>query len=129
MSEFLSQFGPQIMSMLPSFFLGFFAGRFAKKALKKTLIIGGAGLAVLVGLGVVSMDAETARNFAQSGSSWLSENLEGVSAYLAALLPSATAAAAGGAIGFRGARSKDGAVKGKAGEAAKEGVKGSIRRR
>jgi uncharacterized membrane protein (Fun14 family) len=127
MDGLLSQFGPHIAAMAPSFIVGFLAGKLAKKALKKTLLIGGIGLAVLVALGMVSLDAETTRTWAQSGAGWLNENLKGASAYLAALLPSATAAAAGGALGFRG-RSR-GPVKNNVSDAARDGVKSRIRNR
>ena len=121
MEGLLSQFGPQIAAMAPSFIVGFLVGKLAKKALKKALLIGGIGLAVLVALGMVSLDAETAKTWAQSGAGWLNENLKAASAYLAALLPSATAAAVGGALGFRGRLR--GPVKNKVGDAARDGVK------
>ncbi len=127
MSEFIEQYGPQIVAMAPSFIVGFIAGKFAKKALTKTLIVCGVGIAVLAGLGVISLDPATIKDWAQSGSAWFDENLEGTGAYLASLLPSATAAAAGAAFGFRGKPAEDGPVKDKVADTAKDGVKGRIR--
>jgi uncharacterized membrane protein (Fun14 family) len=125
----MSQYGPQIMALVPSFIVGFVAGRFARKTLRKTLIIGGLGLAALAGLGFVSLDLQTVTGWVQSGSAWADENLEGATSYLAALLPSATAAAAGGAFGFRGGRDREGRGKERAGDALKDGVKDRVRKR
>lgn len=113
MTDLIARFGPQIAAVVPSFVLGYIAGRLAKKALVKALLIAGAAILVLAAVGVIGLDRPTLQGWLQSGSAWLHDNLDGPARYLAALLPSAVAATAGAAAGFRGGRGNDRASRGR----------------
>jgi uncharacterized membrane protein (Fun14 family) len=112
MTDLMARFGPQIAAVAFSFALGYVAGRVAKKALRKTLLVAGAVVLVLAALGVIGLDLATVQGWLQSGSAWAHDNLDGPARYLAALLPSAVAATAGAAAGFRGGRRDDRELRG-----------------
>ena len=64
------------------------------------MIVG--ALLAIVGLFISwGWDGAVVQSWINSGSSWVGEHVEGAGRYLVSLLPSATAAGAGGFIGFR----------------------------
>lgn len=104
MNEFFDTFGPTIAALAPSFIGGFVLGLLAKKALRTTMLIAGIALLLVYLAGRVGLDAGAVEAWIRSASSWAGDNIEGAQRSLAALLPSAGAAAAGGVLGFRGRR-------------------------
>ena len=92
---------PNVMTIAGSYLGGFFIGWGARRTIKLTSIITGAALAV-IGLFVSwGWDGSTVQAWVNSASAWVGENVEGAGRYLVSLLPSATAAAAGGVLGFK----------------------------
>jgi uncharacterized membrane protein (Fun14 family) len=89
------------LSLLVSFAGGWLAGKAARRALGMTLVVTGVMLALLAVLGRLGVDGSSAEQWVRSGSAWLGTNIDGARRYLAALLPVATAATAGGVLGFR----------------------------
>lgn len=94
-------YGPMIVSLLVSFTGGWLVGRTARRALGMTLLVTGVTLVLLAVLGRLGVDGSIAEDWVRSASGWLGTNIEGARRYLAALLPVATAATAGGLLGFR----------------------------
>ena len=94
-------YGPMIVSLLVSFAGGWLVGRTARRALGMTLLVTGVTLALLAVMGRLGVDGSIAEDWVRSASGWLGTNIEGARRYLAALLPAATAATAGGVLGFR----------------------------
>jgi len=97
----LNAFAPGTMAATGSYLGGFFIGWGARRAIKITTIVAGIALAV-IGLFVSwGWDGTTAQSWVNSTSAWVGESAEGAGRYLVALLPSATAAGAGGFLGFK----------------------------
>jgi uncharacterized membrane protein (Fun14 family) len=101
MQETTQSFGPILLSLLVSFVGGWVIGRTARRALATTMLVTGVILALLAVLGRLGVDGSIADQWVRSGSGWLGANIEGAGRYLATLLPAATAATAGGLLGFR----------------------------
>ena len=92
---------PAVMNFSASYLAGFFIGWGARKTLKITSIVTGILLA-LVGLFISwGWDGAFVQSWINGGSAWFGEQVEGSGRYLVSLLPSATAAGAGGFMGFR----------------------------
>ena len=104
MSELLDTYGPTILALAPSFIGGFVIGVLAKRALRTTMVLAGIALLGVYLAGRAGLDAGAVEAWVRSASSWAGEEIEGARRSLAALLPSAGAAAAGGFLGFRGRR-------------------------
>ena len=90
-----------IWPLIPSFFGGLLIGVGAKRAMRTTAIVAGIAIAVLALLGKFGIDSGALDEWIRSSSSWVGDHVEGAGRYLAAFLPAAGAALAGGVVGFR----------------------------
>ena len=99
-SLFQSQ-APAVMTVAGSYLGGFFIGWGARRTIKLTSIISGIVLAIIGLLVSWGWDGAEVQSWVNSTSTWLGESIEGAGRDLVALLPSATAAGAGGVLGFR----------------------------
>jgi len=100
-ASWLQAAAPGTMAVTGSYLGGFFMGWGARRTIKITSIVAGIVLAV-IGLFVSwGWDGSTAQSLLNSTTAWLGENVEGAGRYLVSLLPSATAAGAGGILGFK----------------------------
>jgi uncharacterized membrane protein (Fun14 family) len=100
-ASWLQAAAPGTMAVTGSYLGGFFIGWGARRTIKITSIVAGIVLAV-IGLFVSwGWDGSTAQSLVNSTTAWLGENVEGAGRYLVSLLPSATAAGAGGILGFK----------------------------
>jgi uncharacterized membrane protein (Fun14 family) len=97
----MQSYGPILLSLLVSFAGGWVIGRTARRALGTTMLVTGVILVLVAVLGRLGIGGSMADEWVRSGSAWLGSNIEGAGRYLAALLPAATAATAGGLLGFR----------------------------
>jgi uncharacterized membrane protein (Fun14 family) len=89
------------MTISGSYLAGFFIGWGARRTIRLTSIITGIALAV-IGLFVSwGWDGTAVQSWVNSANAWVGESIEGVGRYLVSMLPSATAAGAGGVLGFR----------------------------
>ena len=99
-SLFQSQ-APAVMTVAGSYLGGFFIGWGARRTIKLTSIISGIVLAI-IGLFVSwGWDGTVVQAWINSASMWVGESVEGAGRHLVSMLPSATAAGAGGVLGFR----------------------------
>ena len=88
-------------SLVGSFLAGLIIGRIARRKLKHVLIAGGivvVAISLLTKFGVIGPAAD---QWVQSSVGWVSDHLDKMQSYIAALLPSATAAGSGLYLGFR----------------------------
>ena len=100
MSDLTAKIVAFVVPLLPGFLAGFVLGRIAKNALSKALLVA-AGVAVLLFLlGRFGLDTSTVTEWLRLGSSWAGEQLEGVTQYLAAILPTAAAVGVGFKVGL-----------------------------
>jgi uncharacterized membrane protein (Fun14 family) len=100
-ASWLQAAAPGTMAVTGSYLGGFFVGWGARRTIKVTSIVAGIVLAV-IGLFVSwGWDGSAAQSWVNSATAWLGENVEGAGRYLVSLLPSATAAGAGGILGFK----------------------------
>ncbi|HAJ91623.1 MAG TPA: hypothetical protein DCO71_03220 [Gammaproteobacteria bacterium] len=97
----LKPYAPAAMSLAGSFLAGLVIGRIARRRLSKVLIAGGLGVVAVTLLTKFGVIGPAADQWVQSSVGWVSENLDKAQGYVAALLPSATAAASGLFMGFR----------------------------
>jgi hypothetical protein len=100
MSDLMENLGPTIVALAPSFFGGWLVGRLARRALKTTMLVASGFLLLVWIAGRLGLDAGFVKTWVDGASSWAGENIDGARRSLAALLPSATAAAVGGWLGF-----------------------------
>ena len=94
-------YAPAAMSLAGSFLAGLIIGRVARRKLKHVLIAGGImviAVSLLTKFGVIRPAAE---QWVQSSVGWATDKLDRMQGYIAALLPSATAAGSGLYLGFR----------------------------
>jgi uncharacterized membrane protein (Fun14 family) len=97
----LQPYAPAAMSLAGSFLAGLIIGRIARRKLKHVLIAGGVmviAVSLLTRFGVIGPAAD---QWVQSSVGWASDRLDRAHGYIAALLPSATAAGSGLYLGFR----------------------------
>jgi uncharacterized membrane protein (Fun14 family) len=97
----LQPYAPAITSLAGSFLAGLIIGRIARRKLKHVLIAGGivvVAVSLLTKFGVIGPAAD---QWVHSSVGWVSEHLDKMQSYVAALLPSATAAGSGLYLGFR----------------------------
>ena len=97
----LQPYAPAVTSLAGSFLVGLIIGRIARRKLKHVLIAGGivvVAVSLLTKFGVIGPAAD---QWVQSSVGWVSEHLDKMQSYVAALLPSATAAGSGLYLGFR----------------------------
>jgi uncharacterized membrane protein (Fun14 family) len=100
-ASWLQAAAPGTMAVTGSYLGGFFIGWGARRTIKMTSIVAGIVLAV-IGLFVSwGWDGSTVQSWVNSGTAWIGQSVEGAGRYLVALLPSATAAGAGGILGFK----------------------------
>jgi uncharacterized membrane protein (Fun14 family) len=97
----LKPYAPAAMSLAGSFFAGLVIGRIARRKLRYVLIAGAVVVVAVTLLTKFGIIGPAADQWVQSSIGWISDNLEEVQAYLAAFLPSATAAGSGMYLGFR----------------------------
>lgn len=100
----LETYGPTLVALAPSFLGGWLIGKLARKAMRTTLLVTGLVLVAASLAGWAGFDAGAVEAWVRNASSWAGENIEGAQRSLAALLPSAGAAAVGGFLGFKGRR-------------------------
>ena len=101
LASWLQGQAPAVMTISGSYLAGFFIGWGARRTIKLTSIITGIALA-LIGLFVSwGWDGTAFQSWINSANAWLGESIEGAGRYLVSILPSATAAGAGGVLGFR----------------------------
>ena len=97
----LQPYAPVAMSLAGSFLAGLIIGRIARRRLKYVLIAGGVmviAVSLLAKFGVIGPAAD---QWVQSSLGWASNKMDKMQGYIAALLPSATAAGSGLYLGFR----------------------------
>jgi uncharacterized membrane protein (Fun14 family) len=95
------RYAPAATSLAGSFLAGLLIGRIARRKLKHVLIVAGivvVAISALTRFGVIGLAAD---QWVQSSVGWVSDKMEKVNSYIAALLPSATAAGSGLYLGFR----------------------------
>ncbi len=101
LASWLQGQAPTVMTISGSYLAGFFIGWGARRTIRLTSIITGVALAI-IGLFVSwGWDGTTVQSWVNSANAWVGENIEGVGRYFVSMLPSATAAGAGGVLGFR----------------------------
>ncbi len=101
MKAALLPYAPAVMSLTGSFLAGLIIGRIARRNLKPVLISGGVlvvAITLLTQFGVIGPSAD---QWMQSSTAWVNVQLNTMQSYIAALLPSATAASSGLYLGFR----------------------------
>jgi uncharacterized membrane protein (Fun14 family) len=101
LASLLQSQAPVVMTVAGSYLGGFFIGWGARRTIKLTSIISGIVLAIIGLLVSWGWDGAVVQSWVNSTSTWLGESIEGAGRELVALLPSATAAGAGGVLGFR----------------------------
>ena len=101
LASWLQSHAPAVMTVTSSYLAGPFIGWGARRTIKLTSIITGAALAIIGLLVSWGWDGTAAESWINSANTWVGESVEGVGRHLVALLPSATAAGAGGVLGFR----------------------------
>jgi uncharacterized membrane protein (Fun14 family) len=101
LASWLQSHAPAVMTVSSSYLAGFFIGWGARRTIKLTSIISGIALAIIGLLVSWGWDGAAVQSWVNSTSAWLGESIEGAGRDLVALLPSATAAGAGGVLGFR----------------------------
>jgi uncharacterized membrane protein (Fun14 family) len=89
------------MTVASSYLAGFFIGWGARRTIKLTSIITGAALAIIGVLVSWGWYGTVVQAWINSASAWVGESVEGTGRHLVSMLPSATAAGAGGVLGFR----------------------------
>jgi len=97
----LQPYAPAVTSLAGSFLAGLIIGRIARRKLKQVLIAGGVVVVVVSLLTKFGVIGPAADQWVQSSVGWGSEQLDKMQSYIAALLPSATAAGSGLYLGFR----------------------------
>ena len=101
LASWLQGQAPAVMTISGSYLAGFFIGWGARRTIKLTSIITGIALAI-IGLFVSwGWDGTVVQAWINSASAWVGESVEGAGRHLVSMLPSATAAGAGGVLGFR----------------------------
>jgi uncharacterized membrane protein (Fun14 family) len=105
-ASWLQPIAPGTMAVTGSYLGGFFIGWGARRTIKMTSIVTGIVLAV-IGLFVSwGWDGSAAQSWVNSATAWVGQSVEGAGRYLVSLLPSATAAGAGGILGFKRNKSR-----------------------
>ena len=100
-ASWLQQFAPATTTLAASFLGGYFVGWGAKRTLRVTAVVAAVALALVGLLAKFGIDASAVESWINASVGWVGENLDDAQRYLTAFLPSATAAGAGGVLGFR----------------------------
>ena len=98
---YLKTAAPGIIPLCGSYLAGYFIGWGARRTIKITSIVTGIAVAMVGLLAWVGLDASTIQAWMNSSSAWVGKNVEEAGRHLITFLPSATAAGAGGVLGFR----------------------------
>jgi len=101
LASWLQGQAPAVMTISGSYLAGFFIGWGARRTIKLTSIITGIALAIIGLLVSWGWDGTAVQSWVNSANAWVGESVEGAGRYLVSMLPSATAAGAGGVLGFR----------------------------
>ena len=101
LASWLQGQAPAVMTVASSYLAGFFIGWGARRTIKLTSIITGAALAIIGVLVSWGWDGTVVQAWINSANAWVGESVEGAGRHLVSMLPSATAAGAGGVLGFR----------------------------
>jgi uncharacterized membrane protein (Fun14 family) len=101
LASWLQGQAPAVMTISGSYLAGFFIGCGARRTIRLTSIITGIALAIIGLLVSWGWDGTTVQSWVNSANAWVGESIEGAGRYLFSVLPSATAAGAGGVLGFR----------------------------
>ena len=90
-----------IWPLIPSFVAGLLIGIGVKRAVRTTAIVAAIAIVVLAGLTKLGIDSGSLDEWVRTSAGWVGDNVKGAGRYVAAFLPAAGAALAGGAVGFR----------------------------
>lgn len=101
LASWLQSQAPAVMTISGSYLAGFFIGWGARRTIRMTSIITGIALAIIGLLVSWGWDGTAVQSWVNSANAWVGESIEGAGRYLVSMLPSATAAGAGGVLGFR----------------------------
>ncbi|MEN8689737.1 MAG: hypothetical protein AB1Z18_00060 [Desulfobacterales bacterium] len=100
-ASWLQAAAPDTIAVTGSYLGGFFIGWGARRTIKITSMVAGIVMAV-IGLFVSwGWDGSTVQSWVNSATAVIGQGVEGAGRYLVALLPSVTAAGAGGILGFK----------------------------
>jgi uncharacterized membrane protein (Fun14 family) len=97
----MTPYAPAVFSASGSYLAGFLVGWFLRRALKVTSIVAGIVLALVGLLASLGWDGGVVQGWVNGSVAWMTESAQSAMHFLVALLPSAAAAAVGGALGFR----------------------------
>jgi uncharacterized membrane protein (Fun14 family) len=97
----MTPYAPAVFSAAGSYVGGFLIGWFLRRALKATSIAAGIVLALVGLLASLGWDGGAVQGWVNASVAWMTDSAQSAMHYLVALLPSAAAAAVGGALGFR----------------------------
>jgi uncharacterized membrane protein (Fun14 family) len=100
-TSWLQSLVPGTLTITGSYLVGFFIGWGARRAIKTTSIFTGLAIAATGTMMWLGWDSSAVQSWLYSTSAWAGENIQGAGRYLVSLLPSATAAAIGGVLGFK----------------------------
>jgi uncharacterized membrane protein (Fun14 family) len=100
-ASWLQTIAPGTMAITGSYLGGFFIGWGARRTIKITSIVAGIVLAAIGLFASWGWDDSAAQSWVNSVTAWVGQSVEGSGRYLVSLLPSATAAGAGGILGFK----------------------------
>jgi uncharacterized membrane protein (Fun14 family) len=100
-ASWLQAASPATMAITGSYLGGFFIGWGARRTIKITSVVTGILLAAIALFVSWGWDGSTAQSWVNSASAWIGDSIEGAGRYLVSLLPYASAAGAGGVLGFR----------------------------
>jgi uncharacterized membrane protein (Fun14 family) len=100
-ASWLQNIAPGTMAVAGSYLGGFFLGWGARRTIKITSIVAGIALAVIGLIVSWGWDGASAKSWVNAATGLVGESVEGAGRYLVSLLPSATAAGAGGVLGLK----------------------------
>jgi uncharacterized membrane protein (Fun14 family) len=99
--SWMTPYAPAVFSTSGSYLGGFLIGWFLRRALKVTAIVAGIVVAAVGLFAALGWDGSVVQNWVNASVAWATDGAQSTMGYLVAFLPSATAAAVGGALGFR----------------------------
>jgi uncharacterized membrane protein (Fun14 family) len=100
-ASWLQQYAPATMTLAGSFLGGYFIGWGAKRTWRVTAVVAAVAVGLIGLLAKFGIDAAVVESWVNASVGWVGQNVDEAQRYLTALLPSATAAGAGGVLGFR----------------------------
>jgi uncharacterized membrane protein (Fun14 family) len=99
--SWMTPYAPALFSASGSFLGGFLIGWFLRRALKVTSVVAGIVLAAVGLAASFGWDGSAVQGWVDASVAWATDSAQSTLGYLVAFLPSAAAAAVGGAMGFR----------------------------